>query len=168
MGAVDQGLCRERGCVVGIWKQDLCLHHYHELREQDLFHLALAKQPGSPHDLPVKPRRWESNGKTWSVVVSLPMSHEGQPCREHPEDFFPDDRENSHSIVAKFARAKGSCLGCPDRVPCMEYGLAHSPDHGIWGGTTPKERREILRWRGQQPVELHTAFVERLVMGDGS
>ncbi len=41
--------------------------------------------------------------------------------------------------------AKAICAGCVVKDACLEFGL-HQPD-GIWGGTTPGERRRIRRRR---------------------
>jgi WhiB family redox-sensing transcriptional regulator len=31
------------------------------------------------------------------------------------------------------------------KAPCLEYALANRVDHGVWGGTSERERRRILR-----------------------
>jgi WhiB family redox-sensing transcriptional regulator len=38
------------------------------------------------------------------------------------------------------------CAACPVRRPCLEYALKHV-DHGVWGGTSEKQRRAIRRRR---------------------
>ena len=43
--------------------------------------------------------------------------------------------------------AKRICAECPVEAACLEYALAARIDHGAWGGTTPTERRRILRRR---------------------
>lgn len=48
------------------------------------------------------------------------------------------------------SEAKRVCWSCPVRAACLEYAL--DPAHtvrivGIWGGTTPHERRLIQRAR---------------------
>jgi hypothetical protein len=41
--------------------------------------------------------------------------------------------------------AKQACAGCPERAPCLAWALDKGEQEGIWGGTTPQERKAILR-----------------------
>lgn len=41
------------------------------------------------------------------------------------------------------AEAKAVCSGCPVRVECLEYALKEDMSYGIWGGTTPTERKRM-------------------------
>ena len=44
------------------------------------------------------------------------------------------------------------CQRCPVRVDCLEYVMEaqiSAEDYGVWGGTTPKQRRKL---RSQQKV----------------
>jgi hypothetical protein len=41
--------------------------------------------------------------------------------------------------------AKGACSWCPERAPCLAWALRKDERDGIWGGTTPEERKAILR-----------------------
>ncbi len=60
-------------------------------------------------------------------------------CREYsPETFFP--RDGMGVIVAQRI-----CAECPVKAPCLEYALSNRVDHGVWGGTSERERRRILR-----------------------
>jgi WhiB family transcriptional regulator, redox-sensing transcriptional regulator len=60
-------------------------------------------------------------------------------CREmDPTVFFPSD-----GIGVQVARR--ICDECPVKAPCLEYALANRVDHGVWGGTSERERRRILR-----------------------
>ena len=45
------------------------------------------------------------------------------------------------------AQAKAICEVCPVRQACLEHALAHREREGIWGGTTERERRRIVRQR---------------------
>jgi WhiB family transcriptional regulator, redox-sensing transcriptional regulator len=40
--------------------------------------------------------------------------------------------------------AKQACAGCPERAPCLAWALDKREQEGIWGGTTPDERKAIL------------------------
>ena len=43
--------------------------------------------------------------------------------------------------------AKRICETCSERTPCLEYALVHRIDHGVWGGTSERQRRRILKKR---------------------
>jgi WhiB family transcriptional regulator, redox-sensing transcriptional regulator len=59
-----------------------------------------------------------------------------------PQIFYPatDDDEAA-------APAKAVCVVCPVREACLEHALGHREKEGIWGGTTERERRRIVRQR---------------------
>jgi WhiB family redox-sensing transcriptional regulator len=57
-----------------------------------------------------------------------------------PAVFFPSDGIGVQS-------AQKICAECPAQAPCLEYALANRVDHGVWGGTSERERRRILRRR---------------------
>ena len=41
--------------------------------------------------------------------------------------------------------AKKLCRACPVQVECLTYALDAREPHGIWGGTTVKDRLRIIR-----------------------
>jgi WhiB family redox-sensing transcriptional regulator len=62
-------------------------------------------------------------------------------CREQaPDLFFPSDGVGVEV-------AKRVCVDCPVKSPCLEYAMEHHIDHGVWGGTSERERRRIARQR---------------------
>jgi WhiB family redox-sensing transcriptional regulator len=62
-------------------------------------------------------------------------------CRDHPPStFFPSD-----GVGVDIARR--ICATCPVKTPCLEYALRNGVDHGVWGGTSERERRRIARQR---------------------
>jgi WhiB family redox-sensing transcriptional regulator len=62
-------------------------------------------------------------------------------CREHPPTtFFPSDGVGVEV-------AKRICATCPVAAPCLEYALQNRIDHGVWGGTSERQRRRILKSR---------------------
>lgn len=62
-------------------------------------------------------------------------------CRDiPPSTFFPND-----GVGVDVARR--ICAECPVQRPCLEYALTERIDHGVWGGTSERERRRILRRR---------------------
>jgi WhiB family redox-sensing transcriptional regulator len=72
--------------------------------------------------------------------VSTEWMHRGN-CRDHPPStFFPSD-----GVGVDVARR--ICSDCPVKTPCLEYALRNGVDHGVWGGTSERERRRIARQR---------------------
>jgi WhiB family redox-sensing transcriptional regulator len=62
-------------------------------------------------------------------------------CRvEPPATFFPSDGVGVEV-------AKRICQDCPAKTPCLEYALVNRIDHGVWGGTSERQRRRILKQR---------------------
>ncbi len=57
-----------------------------------------------------------------------------------PNVFFPSD---GAGVIA----AQRICRECPVNEPCREYALANNITHGVWGGTSERQRRRILRDR---------------------
>lgn len=62
-----------------------------------------------------------------------------------PEIFFPDG--TGAPALRDEARAKAICAGCPVRRDCLDWALGVGEAEGIWGGTTPYERRLLRRGR---------------------
>jgi WhiB family transcriptional regulator, redox-sensing transcriptional regulator len=46
-----------------------------------------------------------------------------------------------------YGSARELCLTCPVRPECLEFALQDGSLHGLWGGTTETERRQIRRRR---------------------
>jgi len=79
---------------------------------------------------------------------------EDAACREpgvDPELFFPVSE--SGTAVRQVAAARAVCARCPVQRQCREWALQAGEPAGIWGGTTPEERRllrgRVLRRRGE-------------------
>lgn len=60
-----------------------------------------------------------------------------------PEVFFPTG-STAPADVRQIERAKSVCRGCPVRECCLSWAMRFEA-HGIWGGTTPAERRAERR-----------------------
>jgi WhiB family transcriptional regulator, redox-sensing transcriptional regulator len=65
---------------------------------------------------------------------------EGNCADKPPGVFFPSD-----GVGVEIARR--ICSSCPVKQVCLEYALRNRIDHGVWGGTSERERRRILRSR---------------------
>lgn len=61
-------------------------------------------------------------------------------CACHPDKgaWFAEDGATAR-------RAKAVCRACPVQAECLRYALSCGPLDGIWGGTTPYERRRLRR-----------------------
>lgn len=55
-------------------------------------------------------------------------------------EFFPDRGDHYG-----FASAKKVCNGCMVRKRCFDWAIKNEITHGIWGGTSGKERSDYLR-----------------------
>lgn len=58
-----------------------------------------------------------------------------------PELFHPDKGGSTRE-------AKRICRRCLVRADCLDYALTHQERFGIWGGTSERERRKLLRLLG--------------------
>ncbi|NJP88621.1 WhiB family transcriptional regulator [Nonomuraea sp. FMUSA5-5] len=45
-------------------------------------------------------------------------------------------------------QARRICQGCPVRAICLDWALSTGEPDGMWGGTTPEERRRLRGRRG--------------------
>ena len=60
--------------------------------------------------------------------------------------FFPPTRsERKDEKADREDRAKAICAECSVRAECLDYALRIREPHGIWGGLTEVERRELLQ-----------------------
>jgi WhiB family redox-sensing transcriptional regulator len=59
-----------------------------------------------------------------------------------PSLFFPSEEDGED-----VAEAQRICAECPVRAQCLERALAGREQYGVWGGTTPRDRRRLLRHR---------------------
>lgn len=62
-------------------------------------------------------------------------------CRNMDTDLFFPRRGDPDSYPDE---ARDACAACPCRRACRDYAVATNQKHGMWGGTTPKQRR-LLR-----------------------
>ncbi len=59
-------------------------------------------------------------------------------CRTvDPETFFPPRNEPAESAIAL-------CGTCEVQGPCLAWAVRRGDCHGVWGGTTARERRAML------------------------
>jgi len=81
------------------------------------------------HRLP----RSEARDDTWRDQAA---------CRDQPKSaFFPVD--GSADYASDLRAARRVCASCPVAEPCLRYALEENIDHGVWGGLSVRQRREI-------------------------
>ena len=68
---------------------------------------------------------------------------DGNCAHRDPSTFFPSDGVGVDS-------AKKICIDCPVQQSCLEYALTNRIDHGVWGGTSERQRRRILKVRAKE------------------
>ncbi|MCV7424045.1 WhiB family transcriptional regulator [Mycobacterium yunnanensis] len=65
-------------------------------------------------------------------------------CRTVAEEvFYPPERETRRARRERETVARQICWTCPVQVPCRRFAVATQEPHGVWGGTTPLDRRRL-------------------------
>lgn len=95
-----------------------------------------------------------------SDLASLPAGVWAEDAACSGEDlslfFAPNYFEKQAEKKAREAKAKLICRGCPVREACLEFGMAASEGHGVWGGLNERERRRLALQRARIPMEIET------------
>jgi WhiB family redox-sensing transcriptional regulator len=84
------------------------------------------------------------NGTNGGTMDDSEWMNQGNCRYEPPTTFFPSDGVGVE-------HAKVVCSTCPVQSMCLEYALEHRIDHGVWGGTSERQRRRILKQRRTIP-----------------
>ena len=58
------------------------------------------------------------------------------------EIFYPDNEDHADFAISV-------CSDCVVRLACLEYALENREHQGVWGATTARDRRRMLRQRRQ-------------------
>lgn len=69
------------------------------------------------------------------LTLSAAAGERGTPCHQAPEAWFNKATQDD---------AAARCLKCPLMDGCLEFALTSKQTDGVWGGTTPLQRQEIL------------------------
>jgi WhiB family redox-sensing transcriptional regulator len=90
-----------------------------------------------------------------------PSEYEQPICSQVGTDIFfstdLDDPTQRRFGQETYKDAKKICQSCDHLMECGEWGLKHE-DHGVWGGTTPAERRVLRDKHGINRVAIQLPF----------
>ncbi len=75
-------------------------------------------------------------------------------CKGMGDALFPQPGDQS--------RARAVCRDCPVRLACLAEALDNRIEYGVWGGTTERERRSMLR-RYPHVTSWRAALVQGVV-----
>jgi WhiB family transcriptional regulator, redox-sensing transcriptional regulator len=76
-----------------------------------------------------------------------------------PETFFPAPSESAEAAVAL-------CRTCPVRGSCLAWALEAGDLHGVWGGTTARERRAMaVVWRSGELADRGSRVADVMPAG---
>lgn len=89
-----------------------------------------------------------TQARALTALAQMIMPEVAQPqgmrlglCRQVDPDLWFPERGNP-------TQAKRICGECPARAACLQWALDTRQRHGVWGGTTWREREAMLRARG--------------------
>ena len=101
-----------------------------------------------PQPAPVaalKARREKTRQAARSSVAALADLTRPACKDEDPELFFGPDGERQPERDLREEKAKAVCARCRLVDPCLTYALDNARKHGVWGGTTPDQRKSMTR-----------------------
>lgn len=79
-----------------------------------------------------------SNDNYDEAAERLPW-RQSAACKDMPTElFFPANGVNPRKALA-------ACMTCPVRLPCLEWAVEMRERQGVFGGTTEKRRRPLIR-----------------------
>lgn len=64
-------------------------------------------------------------------------------CSQSPDDWFASGINGYQDSYQHLQIAKDICNMCPLKTLCMAYAIEEREPYGVYGGTTPGERRKI-------------------------
>lgn len=73
-------------------------------------------------------------------ALDVPDLAGGNCAEADPEEWFPEKGGSSADAIR-------ICHRCPILDECLAYALASDERFGIWGGTTPTERKRLIKQR---------------------
>jgi WhiB family transcriptional regulator, redox-sensing transcriptional regulator len=80
-----------------------------------------------------------AEGRTAAMTVHMSW-REDVACRDaDPDLFFPIS--TTEAGQRQMEEAKRICRDCPAQIQCLAWAVENAVTDGVWGGTTPDERR---------------------------
>jgi WhiB family transcriptional regulator, redox-sensing transcriptional regulator len=76
-----------------------------------------------------------------ALEVPLPDFSQGACAHADPDVFFDDvaeERDDVTPLVFTYCHIK-----CPIRPECLHWAMVTNQKHGMWGGTTPRQRMKL-------------------------
>lgn len=70
------------------------------------------------------------------------------------EAFFTPELRHEKENMRLISIAKGICGDCPVKQECLDAAVIRDEQYGIWGGTTPSERRRYVKTLVEMGVEI--------------
>jgi WhiB family redox-sensing transcriptional regulator len=67
------------------------------------------------------------------------------PCAGKTDLFIGPEYEPIERRAVREQQAKSICATCTRRDECLAIAMRNRERIGVWGGTTPEERRELAR-----------------------
>jgi WhiB family transcriptional regulator, redox-sensing transcriptional regulator len=82
-------------------------------------------------------------------------------CRDaDPDLFFPIGATGP--ALRQMEEAKRICRACPVQIQCLAWALENGVADGVWGGTTPDERR-IIRSLSRRTTRVRQMAMARVI-----
>jgi WhiB family redox-sensing transcriptional regulator len=87
------------------------------------------------------------HGRLWLAMLDAldALEAEGETilCKQAPDLWFPEG--NGHAVFQALKEARAGCMPCKLRDKCATYAIVSDAREGMWGGTTPIERKNIRK-----------------------
>lgn len=100
------------------------------------------------------PSRVESaDDAVWREVLDTHQVRESMPprwpvavaCAADPDLMWPAGEPGSPGYAREVLAARAVCLSCPVLAQCRDWAIAAGEPDGVWGATTPEDRRQWAR-----------------------
>ena len=95
------------------------------------------------------------NGGTGSPFAPDEWTEEAA-CKDHDPVHYFGTEDRPRLTPRQLAQVRRVCAGCPVRIQCLQHALSEPEHHGVWAGTTARERARIHDLIGRG----HVTFVQ--------
>jgi WhiB family redox-sensing transcriptional regulator len=85
-----------------------------------------------------------------------------------PGLFFTEQDDGGMGTYANSKHAKDVCRQCPVRLECLVNAYENKEEFGIWGGTTPSERRPGRYKQTLQTVKNEIEYLQIIDLNPAS